>query len=200
VGFRDETEAVRHRLQQLREELDELTDERDRLSAETRELDGDVEARAALLAGKSYRIWLFLGGFVAVAVVAALVVSRGSPGSETLYGHVRATTGEAPVSEGARCTAFLSSVGDDDSDYDRKLDVVCGDRIVYGGGSLGYLACEFRDEHLVRCGDPDFSADGGDPRLELLRDERRIRVEDRYPTWSVEIELTTPPSGIRGGP
>ncbi|HJL14704.1 MAG TPA: hypothetical protein RMH99_03555 [Sandaracinaceae bacterium LLY-WYZ-13_1] len=199
MGFRDDTQALRTKVQGLREELDALEGQKRAIEAERSELGGDVEERARILAGSGHKVFVFLGVFlVPILVAVVFLAGGGGSGAETMYGRVSGGSGAMPVATGTRCAVFLHPVNDDDSDWDGRVGVICGDRVVYGGGSSGYLTCDWRDDRAWRCGDPDYTANGGDPRLELLRRERRVHLEDRRPDWSLDIELTTPPLGVGG--
>jgi hypothetical protein len=106
-----------------------------------------------------------------------------------MYATVVAADGPAPAQVGSRCTVFYKGAGGD-SDYDGKLDVLCGERVVYGGGTLGWVHCSYGDPGPMRCIDPDVSANGGDPRLVFDRARRALELDDADPTWSLALELT----------
>lgn len=200
MAFRDDREALRQRIDKLRAELEPVEAERQALSIEIAAAREDVGQQARVRMGATPAIGC---GMAASILVLGIVVSffggscAGSS-AETFYGEVRATTGAAPVAPGARCTAFFAPQGDSDSDYDGQLTVICDGRILYGGGSLGYLECAFSADQLVTCADGDFTPDGGDPKVLLDRRARQVVVEDRPPAWRVEIELTTPPAELGG--
>ena len=184
MAFRDETEALRQRARRLEEEIATLDRERIDHDAEARDLEEGVETRARIVSGGAWKAVVAAVPVILLAGVGAVMASGSNAGAETLYGTVHRTEGGAPVAEGARCTAFLAPVNDSDSDFDVHLDVLCDGRVVYGGDSGGYLACE----RPTRCVDPMPSAEDGDPALVYERlDDASIRVADRG--WTLGIRL-----------
>lgn len=198
MAFRDDTEALRTKIRGLQEELDAFEEEKRAIEAERRELGGDVEERARVLAGGSHRVWIFVAMFLLPIVGGVVMFTAMGTGteSETMYGRVSGVTGAAPVAEGTRCAVFLNPESDDDSDWNGRLGVICDQRVIYGGGSGGYLVCEWRGGRAWRCVDTDYSQEGGDPAIGFDRRQRSVHVEERRPAWSLDVELTTPPLGL----
>jgi hypothetical protein len=185
MAFRDETEALRQRVRTLQESLDALRRERDQLLDATRVLDQGVEARAAELTTGSPRLALFAGAALVVLIGAGIASGASSSDSRTYYGRVVGASGEASVRSGARCTVFVSDA--ESEHYDAKISVLCGGRVIYGGGSLGYVGCTEREGAIARCEDESFSDDGGDPKMTFDRAAQTVRVEDSSPAWAVDI-------------
>jgi len=194
MGFRDETEALRHQKHRLDAEVRALDDERARLRAEVADAARSIDERvAAGVAGAGVGPAIGLGALAGVIGLVAFL--PGDPGGNTtLFGQARAVTGDAPVGVGAPCTAVLDFLDQEDDSTTSRLEVICAGRTIYGGGEAGYLACEYDDDEVVvRCSDTDVSSDGGDPRLALDRAARTLVLEDRSPTWRMEIALTVVP-------
>jgi hypothetical protein len=206
VAFRDDREALRFRIRELGDEIDRMARERDRIRIALREIDGDVEGQVKAMLNLKKSPLAAVGILILVGGIGAGVFFAGSSGdgsSETMYGQVRSATGaQAPAAEGTDCTIFTRDEENEDEDSDQgewsNVGVLCGGRMVYGGGSLGYLYCQRAPNRaVVRCRDGDFTSDGADPKLEFDRAAARVVVEER--NWRVEIELTTPPSPAGGG-
>lgn len=185
MAFRDETEALRQRERTLQASLDALRRERDELVEATRLLDQNVEARASELATGAPLLGVFAGVALVALVGAGIASGAGASGSRTYYGQVVRVSGEARISPDARCTVFVS---ENDSDhYDAQVSVLCDGRVIYGGGSLGYVGCTEREGLIVRCEDESFSDDGDDPKMTFDSVARTVRIEDSSPAWSVDI-------------
>jgi hypothetical protein len=176
--------------------MDDLALARDEIAA----LEAEVAALEVELAAPGPRgvsLLALMAGIAVLGVGLATVFSLvGSGGAETMYGEVVAVSGPAPVAQGARCT--LVSWPSSGEEFDLQLELRCGGRVVYGGGSLGHVDCDsWRAGAWWSCRDTDSSAGGGDPALALDREARAVRVEDRDPTFAFEVSLTTPPAGTR---
>jgi hypothetical protein len=199
VTFRSDADALRLQLRVLREEIDALERERRDLEREASTLESEVEARVRALSGGAWRAPAIVGGLAASGIALAMVIGAGMGSeAETLYGRVTSVSGSPPVPDGARCTGFLSPHGDSDSDYDLQIELVCDGRAVYGGGTGGYIECD--DDESVRprhCVDRDFTAEGGDPRLELSRDAEAVRMRVEEPSWRLDVELALPRRSVR---
>lgn len=194
LTFRSDTDALRLQVRLLRDEIEALERERRDLEREASMLESEAEARARAVSGGSWRLPVIIGVLIlgVVLLMTVVVPAMGSDG-ETLYGRVVSTSGSPPVPEGARCTAFVSPHTDSDSDFDVQIELLCDGQVVYGAGSSGYVECGGDHSRPAHCLDTDFTAEGGDPQLELVRAQRRIRVEE--PTWRIDIELLLPGAG-----
>lgn len=193
----DEQTSLRREVDELRDDLDILARETSRARAAIRE-PFDPSTEPAVRGARAIPLVVLPAMFIPTAIVLAVLFlgSSGNSSSETLYGRVSAASGQAAGRLGARCTVFLRAVDDEDSSYDTRIDVLCGHDVLYGGESKGYLNCGRSGGLVWRCSDGQYTDEGGDPRLELDRRARRVHVDDRSPTWSLDIELTTPPAGV----
>jgi hypothetical protein len=190
MAFRDETEALRHRRGLLQSENEELDAERARLVAELESEAQDVERSVKLRVGGSIGLLLFISLVLPTVAVAVLFLGGGAgAGAETIFGSIDATTGNPPVREGAPCTVFISDYASDDSSYSARMEVVCDGRTIYGGSGSGLLDCTWGHVYATHCVDPDFTSDGGDPKLTFDRDEGEVIIEDQRPRWGVRVRL-----------
>lgn len=191
----DEQEALHRETRELREELDSL--ERQTRQARMAVSEPFDPSADPVVRGRRVSPFVVLPAMLvpSVILIAVFFAGGGSSSSETLYGTVRAASGATAVPVGTRCTMFVGSV-DDDSKHDAHLTVLCAGHVVYGGPDWGYIDCT-RDARLVwQCSDRGYTAESGDPRLELDRRARRVHVDDLAPQWSLDIDLTTPPAGM----
>lgn len=191
MAFRDETEALRQRARTLQASLDDLRKERRALEEETRTLAASADERARELATGPSLVTVMIGVAIVAVAVAGFVAGASGSSSRTYYGRVIRASGAARVHEGARCTAFVSEP--DSEDHRRKLGVLCDGRVLYGGGSLGYVGCDDDDGVATRCEDESFSRDGGDPKLTFNSAAGTLRLEDADPAWLVDIALGAAP-------
>jgi hypothetical protein len=188
----DESEDLRRRIGELQSELDSLERERSRLDVALAQVDSTPPKKIELPNKGKLAVAFLVAPLVIGGVIVAVALGGGNSGAETLYGRVTRSSGTAPARDGTPCTIFLSP---GDENYDAQIDVLCGGRIVYGGGTLGWIGeCEERDNLPWRCIDPAFSDDGGDPKLLFDRAARSVRVSER--NWRIDIELVTPPAGV----
>lgn len=185
MAFRDETEALRQRARTLQASLDDLRKERLVLEEETRTIATSAEERARKLAPRTSLFTLMIGVALAGLAVAGFVAGASGSNSRTYYGNVAGASGAAPVPEGARCTVFVSEP--DSEDHRSQVGVLCDGRVLYGGGSLGYVGCDDDDGVATHCEDESFTSEGGDPKLIFDRARGRVRVEDSGPAWVVDI-------------
>jgi len=202
MAFRDDREALRQRIQELREEAERLAKQRDDGRAALAEIHRDFDERVRAAMRKGTRIPLLVAAGVLTPLVVIFAVGflapncGGSGVAEMLFGNVTVATGEAPVPQGTPCTVFIRGGGDD---WDIRMNVLCGGRTVYGGGSKGYMDCDRVDSVAVSCADSDYTADGGDPRVSFDRGSARLVIEDQLPDWRLEIALSPPPAPPGGG-
>lgn len=193
MAFRGEREALRFQVSQLEREVAEHTKELEEHVAAAAGVDAEIASDVRLLHGRG-RVILALPALIALGAVAAIVLaSQGSSDAEVVFGDVRAVTGTAPVPQGTRCTAFVTPMDSDDSKYDTDVEVLCGERLVYGGETLGGVDCEKTNGRAVLCVDSDATAEGGDPKLRFDRNAGSIVVEDRAPDYRIEIGLAPLP-------
>ncbi|MEM9192735.1 MAG: hypothetical protein AAGF12_26410 [Myxococcota bacterium] len=191
MAFRDDREALRHRIRGLDDELESKRSELASVTAALASEERDVQSQARLASGKGIGVIIGVGALLPMFVFVFLMTSsRPSDDTRLFYGDVVLATGDAPVPGGTRCTMFLSP---HDGSYSHRIQLLCGDRLLYGSGSLGYIDC-VSGRFVERCLDDEFE---DDPAVEFVRSEKRIAIRDTSPDWSLEIVLTTPPGGAR---
>jgi hypothetical protein len=174
-------------LELLDQEIDALREELDYLEQRRRSLQ---QAIAALQPGarRSSPLVALLVVVGAVGILGAIIASVLSGGSgEMLYGTVAEVRGSAPVAVGAPCTVVYQDANSDN--YDGRIDVLCGRRLVYGGSGLGWIDCDYAGSRPARCSDGDFTPDGGDPKLVFDRASASVVIEDVGPEWALRVEL-----------
>jgi hypothetical protein len=185
VVFRDGREALEARIAAIESELDAMRAETSRSQAERDTHLREIRARARKLTAKrlGVPVLVIAVGLVALATQATATTSS----SETLYGIVQSVSGQPPVAEDTRCAAFVHV---EDAEEDTvKIDVLCDGRILYGGGTYGYMECDDFSSMPSRCADTVPTSEGGDPMLRFDRARRTLTVEDRSPRWQVTIDL-----------
>jgi len=93
--------------------------------------------------------------------------------------------GPAPTTVGTACTVEVTSAREGLATC--RIEVVCGDVLVFGGGEYGLARCAGQPP---RAQDDAFSAEDGDPALELLADQGTLKIWDqRHVEWRVSIDL-----------
>jgi len=193
VAFRDESEALRFQLQGLEREIAERQKELEEHRHATAEIEAEIAREVKLLYGRG-RVIVVVPLLIAAGLLTMVLVSSlGGSNAEVIFGDVRAATGSPPVPAGARCTLFVTPVDDDDSQWDTDVEVLCDERLVYGGERLGGVDCEKIDSRAVLCEDTDFTANGGDPKMRFDRNAGVVVVEDRAPDYRLEIGLAPLP-------
>jgi hypothetical protein len=196
MAFRDDREALRQQVRVLREDVEALADTVRSLESALETKAREVASTARAKRGKRSFVMVLSILIAAVSVVVVFLIGGASGAeAEMLFGQVRSVTGRAPAQVGNRCTLFISP--SESEEWNRQIDVLCDGRVVYGGGSLGHISCSLSGGRAERCTDSDPSPDGGDPRLQLDRSARLVRIDDAPPPWTIEIELTTPPEEVR---
>lgn len=132
------------------------------------------------------RIWLFLLALVAAG--GALWWHRSRPPGVwegSLSGRVVQASGATPVRPGMPCTIDIQAAqqGSDTC----RITVTCGSIALFGGTDYGMARCAGTPP---RATDEAFSAEDGDPALELAADQGMLRIQDqRHVGWQVEIRL-----------
>jgi hypothetical protein len=194
MAFRDEREAQKFQLEVLDREVGERTRQLEEVSTQLRDLEAEIAHEVHLKHGRTWVAWT-VPLFLVAAVLAGVFFTGlgGSSDAEVVFGDVTIATGTAPVPVGAACTIFVTPVTGEDATWNTDVEVLCDGKLVYGGESLGGVDCDKIDDRAVRCEDKDFTSDGGDPKLLFDRRANRIVVEERGPTWRLEILMSPPP-------
>jgi hypothetical protein len=199
MAFRDERAAAQHRVRLAEDTLEALAKERETLEAEKRALDDAVD-RAVAKKSRG-RVFVLSAGALVPAFIVFLVTSGGpscdGDDHEMLFGRVVAVEGASPVPLDARCTVFVQTAPAP-SDFTGKVDVRCGNQLVYGGESLGFLYCDWARRRATRCVDTDFTEEGGDPKILFERDSAQVVITDTSPSWGLQIAIHPAPESSGG--
>jgi hypothetical protein len=118
--------------------------------------------------------------------------SRSSFDTVRRGGRVTAVTGAAPAKLEQACTLvvesrFLWS-------QNCRVQIRCGEGLLYGGAGMGYVECKVRDGVPVSAVDPRDTAQEGDPKMDLDLPGAKVVVADDAPQpYSVTISLDPAP-------
>ncbi len=108
-------------------------------------------------------------------------------------GVVTTVSGEAPVTEGDRCSVLVLPDPDfpDSVPFNCRVLVSCDGRAIYGTTSTnGYVFCAVRDGRPVSAHDGAGSADSSDPMLDMNLAKNGVTISDDAPTrYSFSIAL-----------
>jgi hypothetical protein len=196
MAFRDEREAQRFQLEVLDREVAERTKQLEEVSTQLRDLEAEIAQEVQLKHGKPWAA-MAVPLVVVVAVFGGIFFLGMGAGArsdaEVVFGDVTIATGTPPAPVGAACTTFVSPVTGEDATWNTDIEVLCDGKLVYGGESLGGVDCEKIYDRAVHCEDTGYTSNGGDPKLLFDRRGNRIVLEDRAPTWRLEIVMAPAP-------
>lgn len=220
MTHRDEWLAIQARVEAQERELDEARAENELLRAahaqKVREAEqlkreltavrglegpagrGSPEAERDAVVGHRRAFGALAGMVAGSAILGAAMITLGAPpphrarvASPPMVSQRAGTVtaGAGLFDEGASCTVRVESV--DARPFDCRVEVSCEGQTLYGASAdTGYVRCGGRGRIL----DGGFTAQDGDPRLELDLARGRVVVEEQLGlgTQRVAIELATP--------
>jgi hypothetical protein len=106
-------------------------------------------------------------------------------------GRVRDVSGAASVAPGTRCDVWVTPTAH--PEFNCRVEVRCGDTVVYGKPGAGYNHCAVEHGAPVRAHDVDPSSVDHDARLEMDLAVRSVVVSDEGATERFSIGLTLDP-------
>lgn len=110
-----------------------------------------------------------------------------------LTASVGAIVGEPGVAVGASCTVTIDP---SDGPQNCRLNVTCGERTLYGGGSGGYGHCGVDASGALTMRDSNPSATDGDPMFDMRLGSSEIVITDQASsgTWVVTLAIAPSPA------
>lgn len=123
-----------------------------------------------------------------------LSCSGGGPVSvtpTTLAATAESVIGSPGVAQGGACTIQL---GPGNGPFPCRVQVSCGDRVIYGGENQGFSHCSSDPTHGLHVHDPAATPADGDPTMDLQLSAGTAVLTDEVSggTWVVSLRFTPP--------
>ena len=194
--YRNEREALTAQLKELQHGIAGAREELQSVDAECDALTAEVNAGARKAVPRlGHGVMRVVAGLTIVAATMVLADSCDSCETEDraamFFGRVKSASGTPPVKADARCVVTSRPYHRKNSEYNARVSVSCGGRIIYGkraeGISDGALTCEWKGRGVSSCRDDEVSRQSGDPKLLLDRNTNTVTLEE--PEWRVVIAL-----------